>query len=444
LILTGRYTSAARGAIRLRGNLAGQNFVKEIPIELPESQTEHDSLATLWARTRIDDLMSQDYAGIQNDDPQPDMREAITQLGLEYRLMTQFTSFVAVEEMTVTDGGQSRRIDAPVEMPEGLSHEGVFGENESLRGDLKTAQRALGLHQLNVANFYSRRRVATKSRRVAGGGGYGYGAGIGAGRGASYGAVSRGDVGGKLAQLGGGNVTPPPPPPVPTPLPPSKGVPPQASVGSTVAVSGGVLQGSATKKVQPAYPATAKAARAKGAVQVQITVNEGGEVIEARVINGQPMLRDAALQAAKQWRFKATELSGAPVKTQGVLTFNFGPGKNATSGETIPMTPLTEEQFRQQLRAKTHPAIAAVIERLKNKDEKPGAEELKFTRDGKAEIQVWLIDKSAETINQLKKLGFETMLDPQSSKLIIGRLPIEKLAALVELPAVRYIAPQTK
>src|SRR5215831_1576302 len=127
LILTGRYTAAARGVIRLRGNLAGQNYVKEIPIELPESQPEHDVLATLWARTRIDDLMSQDYAGIQNDDPQPDVREAITQLGLEYRLMTQFTSFVAVEEMTVTDGGQPRRIDVPVEMPEGVSHEGVFG-----------------------------------------------------------------------------------------------------------------------------------------------------------------------------------------------------------------------------------------------------------------------------------------------------------------------------
>jgi biopolymer transport protein ExbB/TolQ len=131
LILTGRYTSAARGAIRLRGNLAGQNFVKEIPIEMPKLQNAHDVLATLWARARIDDLMSQNYAGIQNDDPQPDVREAITQLGLEYRLMTQFTSFVAVEEMTVTDGGQPRRIDVPVEMPEGLRRAEVSEVNEA-------------------------------------------------------------------------------------------------------------------------------------------------------------------------------------------------------------------------------------------------------------------------------------------------------------------------
>lgn len=41
--------------------------------------------------------------------------------------MTQFTSFVAVEEMTVTIGGAPKRIDVPVEIPEGVSYEGVFG-----------------------------------------------------------------------------------------------------------------------------------------------------------------------------------------------------------------------------------------------------------------------------------------------------------------------------
>jgi TonB family protein len=284
-------------------------------------------------------------------------------------------------------------------MPEGVSREGVFGANEI---NLQTKERGQQQISLNggvsghAGTFFDVRAGARSSSPAA-----------------------------------------PPPPP-------SKGVPPQMSQSAKLKVSGGVLQGSASKKVQPAYPAIAKSARAQGAVQVQISVNESGEVIDARVINGQPLLRDAALQAAKQWRFKPTELSGVPVKTQGILTFNFDPDKNATSGETVPMTQLTEDQFKQQLRAKLHPSVAAVIERLKNKDAKPGAEELKFTRDGKAEIQVWLLDKSAETIEQLKKLGFETLLDPQSSKLIIGRLPVEKLAALIELPAVRYVAPQSK
>ena len=105
---------------------------------------------------------------------------------------------------------------------------------------------------------------------------------------------------------------PPPPAPTPTPAPPKK-----------IVVSGGVLQGSAIHKAQPPYPPIAKAARAAGAVQVQVTISEEGRVIEAAVISGHPLLRDAALQAARQWTFRPTELSGVPVKVQGILTFNF-------------------------------------------------------------------------------------------------------------------------
>jgi TonB family protein len=101
------------------------------------------------------------------------------------------------------------------------------------------------------------------------------------------------------------------------------------SAPKQIRVSGGVLQGSALKKVNPAYPVAAKAARASGAVQVQITVNEKGEVIEASIVSGHPLLRDASLEAARQWQFKPTELGGAPVKVQGVLTFNFTLGDEA-------------------------------------------------------------------------------------------------------------------
>jgi Ca-activated chloride channel family protein len=411
LILTGRYTAAARGVIRLRGKLAGQNFVKEIPVELPESQPEHDTLATLWARTRIDDLMSQDFAGIQNGTTKPDVREAITQLGLEYRLLTQFTSFVAVEETIVTDGGQPRRIDVPVEMPEGVSREGVFGagDNETVEIDLKVKEK--GRHQIQIN-----------------GGESGYAG--------SFHGIQPTSVGGSAPQ--------PVASPAPTRPRASKGVPPQISVGDRISVSGGILQGTATKKVPPAYPEVAKATRTTGAVQVQVTVNESGEVIDARVISGHPLFRDAAIQAAKQWKFKPMELSGKPVKTQGVLSLAFSPDANQETSAIVPMTPLTEEQIALQLRAKMHPAIAAVADRLKNGVTTPSAEELKFTRDGKAEVQVWLSDKSDAVIERLKKLGFEIILNPQSSKVIIGRLPVEKLAAMAELDVVKYIAPQTK
>jgi len=128
VILTGRYNGSAKGVIRLRGNIAGHDFVRQIQVTLPESEPKHDVLATLWARTRIADLMGQDYAGVASGSVREDLRESITQLGLQYRLMTQFTSFVATEETTVTEGGRPRRVEVPVEMPEGVNYRGVFGD----------------------------------------------------------------------------------------------------------------------------------------------------------------------------------------------------------------------------------------------------------------------------------------------------------------------------
>jgi len=130
VVVLGRYTAAGSGVIRLRGRTAAGPFTREITVQLPAKEPRHDTIASLWARERIDDLMSQDWTGMQNRTPRAGITEEITQLGLDYRLMTQFTSFVAVEEKTVTEGGQPKRIDVPVEMPSGVSYEGVFGAQQ--------------------------------------------------------------------------------------------------------------------------------------------------------------------------------------------------------------------------------------------------------------------------------------------------------------------------
>ena len=130
LALTGRYSGASSGIIRLRGKRAGRPFERAIRVELPSDEPHNQALAGLWARTRIDQLMSEDWNGIQQGNPKTEVREQITQLGLDYRLMTQFTSFVAVEEQTVVEGGRRRTIQVPVEMPHHVSREGVFGEEK--------------------------------------------------------------------------------------------------------------------------------------------------------------------------------------------------------------------------------------------------------------------------------------------------------------------------
>ena len=103
---------------------------------------------------------------------------------------------------------------------------------------------------------------------------------------------------------------PPPPKPAVTPAPPKT-------------ISGGVLNGKAISKPQPAYPPIAKAARASGTVTVQVLVDEQGRVVSAHAVSGHPLLQQSAVSAARQARFSPTLLSGQPVKVSGVITYNF-------------------------------------------------------------------------------------------------------------------------
>jgi len=93
-------------------------------------------------------------------------------------------------------------------------------------------------------------------------------------------------------------------------------------------ISGGVINGKATSLPKPAYPAAAQAIGASGAVNVQVTIDEKGNVISASAVSGHPLLRQAAEQAARLAKFLPTKLSGQPVKVTGVIVYNFVPNKN--------------------------------------------------------------------------------------------------------------------
>jgi Ca-activated chloride channel family protein len=285
VVIKGRYTGAGRGTIRLKGKMAGGDFVRDIPVEFPETMASHDVLASLWARARVDDLMGQDLRGAQSGSMRQDLKDTITQLGIEYRLMTQFTSFVAVEEMVVTDGGKPRRVDVPVEVPEGVK---AFADKD------------------------------------AGGRSY---------------------VGFAL---------------------------------TTASVSRSKARGS------------------------------GGGFIGMRKTPASPP--------------------------------NMPPTVNSVEVEA-PRPDLISERQALELKQKLHPSIFAVVQKLQKKETLSNSADTPFIRDGKAEVQVWLTEKSDEALAQLKELGFEVLLDAKSSKVIIGRLPIEKLEALAKVKFVKYVAP---
>jgi TonB family protein len=92
-------------------------------------------------------------------------------------------------------------------------------------------------------------------------------------------------------------------------------------------ISGGILNGKAISLPHPEYPQAAAAVRASGAVSVQVTIDENGNVISAAAASGHPLLRAAAESAAREAKFSPTLLSGNPVKVSGILTYNFAPPK---------------------------------------------------------------------------------------------------------------------
>lgn len=300
VIVTGRYTTAGRGTIRLKGKMAGSDFVRDIPVDFPETMALHDVLAPLWARARVDNLMSQDLGGAQSGNMREDLKETITQLGIEYRLMTQFTSFVAVEEIVVTDGGKPRRIDVPVEVPEGV-----------VRQDFSPpASRMISFSGgVSSISFNMARKSAAPPKSRAG-------IGVGATSSSPY----------------------PAPPP-----------------------------------------------------------------------NAPPVVAGAA----------------------------------ASMPEVIRVDPIGSlDQQSSDLQQKLHRSVLAVVQKLQKKETLSSTGEFTFIRDGKAEVQVWLTEKTEQALTRLKELGFDVVLDAKNSKVIIGRLPVEKLEALAKLEVVKYVSPQ--
>ncbi len=128
VVLRGRFTPGQNGQLVIRGQVAGEPWSRTIQLHFAKSMPEHPRLAQLWARSRVDHLMAANWLGAQRGQIDETLQQQVTALGVEYRLLTQFTSFVAVEELVVNEGGQQRTVRVPVEMPEGVSYEGVFGE----------------------------------------------------------------------------------------------------------------------------------------------------------------------------------------------------------------------------------------------------------------------------------------------------------------------------
>ena len=139
LMIQARYRKPGKGSVILRGFRQGKPYRQELEVELPGRERSSAAIASMWARAKVEELMAQDLRALQSGNFPAPLKEEIVQVALAHRILSPFTSFVAVEDRVVNEGGEVRTVTVPVEMPQGVTYEGVFGE---ARQDLGAAPSA--------------------------------------------------------------------------------------------------------------------------------------------------------------------------------------------------------------------------------------------------------------------------------------------------------------
>ena len=122
IIVFGKYRGKATGTITVTGHSASGPYRKVISVAQTKPDGANAAIRYLWARHRIQTLA--DYNNITEDSGR--IRE-VTRLGLQYNLLTQYTSFIAVDQQIRNRDGKPEVVEQPLPMPSGVSDYAVGG-----------------------------------------------------------------------------------------------------------------------------------------------------------------------------------------------------------------------------------------------------------------------------------------------------------------------------
>jgi periplasmic protein TonB len=117
-----------------------------------------------------------------------------------------------------------------------------------------------------------------------------------------------------------------------------------------IRIGGNVAQANLIHMVQPVYPAEAKAAHISGTVMIHLVVGKDGTVQTLDVISGPEELRQAAVDAVKQWKYRPTLLNSQPVEvdTKVQVIFDLS-GAPETESQTGPPNGAIDPQFKADI-----------------------------------------------------------------------------------------------
>jgi periplasmic protein TonB len=90
-----------------------------------------------------------------------------------------------------------------------------------------------------------------------------------------------------------------------------------------VRISQGVTKGLLIQKIEPKYPSLALQAHIWGQVVLRAIIGKDGDIKELVLVSGHPLLAPAAIEAVRQWHYRAYLLNGEPVEVETIVTVNF-------------------------------------------------------------------------------------------------------------------------
>lgn len=137
-----------------------------------------------------------------------------------------------------------------------------------------------------------------------------------------------------------------------------------AQAGPPYRVGDNVSRPEIISSTRPVYTELARRARVSGTVIVEAIIDEQGDVVNARVLKGQPLgLDQAAVEAIRTWKFKPAMKAGKPVKVYYVLTVNFQVDSSTVLGPQLTRFLQTNPEFAEHLKARRYAEAAAFLDR---------------------------------------------------------------------------------
>jgi Ca-activated chloride channel homolog len=125
IIIYGKWKGEAKGMITVTGKTGGKDFSWSVNVADIKPLKENHALKYLWVRQKI--RMLDDFNNVGSDQK---IQDEITSLGLKYNLLTNYTSFIAIDSLVRNTSGKSTSVKQPLPLPQGVSNYAI-GEKMS-------------------------------------------------------------------------------------------------------------------------------------------------------------------------------------------------------------------------------------------------------------------------------------------------------------------------